>query len=93
MTYDNCSENANHEFANNILNCRSFFCNAYHSREKVSIENLNKILRQFFKKSTNFDLISKKEIRKVQTMINNRPMKALNQLSPTNVFSSLRLAY
>ena len=30
MTYDNGTENANHKFANSILNCKSFFCNAYH---------------------------------------------------------------
>ena len=39
--------------------------NAYHSWEKGSIENRNKILRQFFPKGTNFDLISKNEILRV----------------------------
>ena len=93
MTYDNGSENANHEFANNILNCKSFFCNAYHSWEKGSVENRNKILRQFFPKGTNFDLISDAEILKVQTMINDRPMKTLNWHSPANVFFRLRSGY
>ena len=93
MKYDNGTENANHEFANNILNCTSFFCNAYHSWEKGSIENRNKILRQFFPKGTNFDLISDAEILKVQMMINDRPMRALNWHSPANVFSRLRSAY
>lgn len=86
VTYDNGSENINHELANNILNCKSFSCNAYHSWKKGSIENRNKILRQFFPKGTNFDLISESEILKVQTMINNRSMKALNWHSPADVF-------
>ena len=93
ITYDNGTENVNHEFVNNILNCKSFFCNAYHSWEKGSIENRNKILRQFFQKGTNFDLISEHEILKAQTMINNRPMKVLNWNSPANVFMRLRSAY
>ena len=93
MTYDNDTKNANHEFTNNILNCKSFFCNAYHSWEKGSIENRNKILRQFFPKDTNFDLISDAEILKVQTMINDRPMKTLNWLSPANVFSRICSGY
>jgi len=93
MTYDNGTENANHEFANNILNCNSFFCNAHHSWEKGSIENRNKILRQFFPKGTNFDLISEAEIHKVQNAINDRPMKTLNWHSPANVFSRLRSGY
>ena len=50
MTYDNGSENVMHEKVNKSLNCKSFFCNAYHSWEKGTIENRNKILRQFFPK-------------------------------------------
>lgn len=93
MTYDNDSENINHELVNNLLNCKSFFCNAYHSWEKGSIENRNKILRQFFPKGTNFDLISEDEILKVQNKINDRPMKALNWHSPAEVFLRLRSGY
>lgn len=93
MTYDNGSENINHELVNNLLNCKSFFCNAYHSWEKGSIENRNKILRQFFPKGTNFDLISEDEILKVQNKINDRPMKALNWHSPAEVFLRLRSGY
>ena len=93
MTYDNGTENANHSLVNKLLNCQSFFCNAYHSWEKGSIENRNKILRQFFPKGTNFDLISDDEIRRVQNVINNRPMKVLNWHSPSEVFSMLRSGY
>ena len=93
MTYDNGTENANHLLANKLLNCQSFFCNAYHSLEKGSIENRNKILRQFFPKGTNFDLISDDEIRRVQNVINNRPMKVLNWHSPSEVFSRVRSGY
>ena len=91
MTYDNGSENVMHEKANKSLNCKSFFCNAYHSWEKGTIENRNKILRQFFPKG--IDLISEEEICRVQAMINDRPMKALNWLSPSCVFSRLRSGY
>ncbi|MBQ3565386.1 MAG: IS30 family transposase [Alphaproteobacteria bacterium] len=93
MTYDNGTENANHGFANSILNCKSFFCNGYRSWEKSSIENRNKILRQFFPKGSNFDLISEGEIHKVQKAINDRPMKALNCHSPAGVFALLRSGY
>ena len=65
ITYDNGTENANHELVNRMLNCKSFFCAPYHSWEKGQIENRNKILRQFFPKGTNFDLISDKEIHNI----------------------------
>ena len=50
----------------------------------------NKILRQFFPKGTNFDLISDDEIRRVQNVINNRPMKVFNWHSPSEFFSMVR---
>ena len=93
LTYDNGTENVYHEVANKALNCKSFFCNAYHSWEKGAIENRNKILRQFFPKGTNFDLISERQILKVEKLINARPMKALNWHSPAEVFDRLRSGY
>ena len=46
-----------------------------------------KFCDNFFSKSTNFDLISSDaEIHKIQTVINNRPMKVLNWLSPRELF-------
>ena len=89
ISYDNGTENANHIYANNILNCKSFFCNPYHSWEKGAIENRNKILRQFLPKGTNFDLISEDEILNIQNAINGRPMKALAWHSPAQAFSRL----
>lgn len=62
ITYDNGSENMNHLIANKILNCESYFCRPYCSADKGSIENRNKILRQFLPKKTNFDLISQEMI-------------------------------
>lgn len=93
MTYDNGTENAKHKEINEELGCKSFFCNAYHGWEKGSIENRNKILRQFFPKGTNFGLIPDDEIYKIQEIINNRPMKLLNWRSPPDVFSSLCSGY
>ena len=93
ITYDNGTENTKHEEINEILNCKSFFCNAYHSWEKGSIENRNKILRQFFPKGTNFNLISEEQISKIQEMINNRPMKLLGWKTPADLFSSFRSGY
>ena len=93
ITYDNGTENMNHLIANKILHCQSYFCRPYCSADKGSIENRNKILRQFLPKKTNFDLISETKIFKVQTTINNRPMKALNRHSPSEVFLRLRSCY
>ena len=64
-----------------------FSCRPYCSHDKGSIENRNKILRQFLGKETNFDLISNEQICTIHNKINNRPMKLLNWTSPTQSIS------
>ena len=58
---------------------------------KRVLRNRNKILRQFLKKGTNFDLSSEDEIRNIQDMINYRPMKALGWKSPAELILSFGL--
>ena len=84
ITYDNGTENMNHLIANKILHCQSYFCRPYCSADKGSIENRNKILRQFLPKKTNFDLISDDTIANIQAVINNRPLKLLNWNAPSD---------
>ena len=84
ITYDNGSENMNHLIANKILHCESYFCRSYCSADKGSIENRNKILRQFLPKKTNFDLISQDTLDNIQRSINNRPLKLLGWNTPSS---------
>ena len=84
ITYDNGTENMNHLIANKILTCDSYFCRPYCSADKGSVENRNKILRQFLPKKTNFDLISDEYIASIQKAINDRPLKLLNWNAPSD---------
>ena len=86
ITYDNGNENVLHEEVNKEYGCKSYFCRPYRSGDKGSIENRNKILRQYLPKGTNFDLISQEKIDKIVSEINNRPMKILGWLTPKQVF-------
>lgn len=86
ITYDNGSENMKHDELNKLLGCKSYFCRPYCSADKGSIENRNKILRQFLPKKTNFDLISQHLLDTIQNKINNRPMKVLNWNTPSCLF-------
>ena len=63
---------------NTIKESKSYFCRPYCSADKGSIENRNKILRQFLPKKTNFDLISQDTFDIIQRPINNRPLKLLS---------------
>lgn len=83
ITYDNGSENVNHYLVNQILGCKSYFCPPYRSSDKGSVENRNKILRQFLPQKTNFDLISVSNIANIEAVIINRPLKLLDWASPS----------
>ena len=47
---------------------------------------MNGIIRRFFPKGTNFDTITTEEIKRVEDLINNRPMKVLGYMTPTEAF-------
>ena len=63
-----------------------YFANAYHSWERGTNENFNGLLRQFFHKKSSFATITQEQIDKAVKLINNRPRKRLNYLTPAEVF-------
>ena len=91
ITYDNGCEFAGHEDVNKLLQCQSYFCNAYHSWEKGMVENINGLIRRFLPKGTNFDNISDEQIKRIENWINNRSMKILGWKSPNEIFKSVAL--
>jgi len=86
ITYDNGVEFAHHQQINNILLSKSYFAKPYHSWERGLNEHTNGLIRQFFPKKTNFKYITNMEIKEVQNLLNNRPRKVLNYLTPTEAF-------
>ncbi len=88
ITYDNGCENVDHEYTNKVLGTRSYFCEPFHSWEKGSLENAAGIVRRFFPKKTDFALISKEQVKRVENLINNRPRKCLNYQTPNEVLGS-----
>jgi IS30 family transposase len=58
-------------------------------REKGTVENINGLIRRFFPKKTDFDLVSDAQLQYVEDWINNRPMKILNFKTPNEKFKEL----
>ena len=85
VTFDNGMEFAKHYLLEWI---QTYFCNPYSSWEKWSIENLNKIIRRFFPKGTNFDEVPEEKIRSICDKIANTPREILGFLSPKQVHFS-----
>ncbi len=86
ITYDNGTENVLHEEINKKLEAQSYFCAPYHSWEKGSVEQVNGLIRRFFPKGTNFNNVTTTDINRVEKLLNNRPRKCLNYLTPYEVF-------
>ena len=88
ITYDNGSENVDHQEINKTLGTRSYFCNPYHSWEKGSVEYAISLIRRFLPKKTDFAIISPSKLKIIENLLNNRPRKCLTFKTPTEVFSS-----
>lgn len=87
ITYDNGAENVEHMLTNKVLGTKSYFCEPYHSWEKGAVENGLSLIRRFLPKKTNFDTITKEEVKQIETLLNNRPRKCLSFKTPNEVFN------
>ena len=67
-----------------------FFAHPYHSWERGCNENFNGLLRQFFPKKSSFVNIRQEDIDRAIKLLNNRPRKRLNYLTPAEVFHRKR---
>jgi len=88
ITFDNGTENACYKDLEHNLKIETYFCLPYHSWEKGSVENMNKLIRQFIPKGTDLEQISVEEIRKIEETLNSRPRKILGYRTPLEDFNS-----
>lgn len=86
FTFDNGLEFAGHEELTEILGVKCYFANPYHSWERGLNEHTNRLLRQFFPKKTDFTKIINEQVQEAVRIINNRPRKSLNYLTPNEVY-------
>ena len=88
ITYDKGCENVEQEYINKVLGTQSYFCEPFHSWEKASIENAIGLIRRFFPKKTDFDSITKEQVKRVEKLLNTRPRKCLNYQTPNEALGS-----
>ena len=86
ITYDNGTEFSAYEFIERKTFLEIYFAHAYHSWERGTNENTNGLLRQFFPKKSMFATLTQKAVEAAVNLINNRPRKRLNYLTPYEVF-------
>ena len=86
ITYDNGSEFSAHEFIERETKTTVYFAHPYSSWERGCNENLNGLLRQYFPKQTSFTEVTQEQLDRVAWLLNTRPRKRLNWLTPAQVF-------
>lgn len=71
------------------LHCDVYFTDPYRAWQKGGIENCNGLLREFYPKGKDLSRVSPKTLQRNVDLINNRPKKILNYLSPQFSFENM----
>jgi transposase, IS30 family len=82
ITTDNGAENASHKAVTTALSMPVYFCHAYHSWEKGSVENMNGRIRRYIPKGKSIDSLTAEEVAVVEQQLNSTPRKCLEFLTP-----------
>ena len=85
ITTDNGTEFADWERIEGELGCQVYFCDTFCAWQKGSNENSNGLLREFFPKGWDLGRYTQKHIDKKVGLINNRPRKCNNWISPSKM--------
>jgi len=89
ITHDRGSEMAQHELFTKDTNVQIYFADPQSPWQRGTNENTNGLIRQYFPKGTDFNQIPNKELKRVQTLLNQRPRKTLNWETPEEAFARL----
>lgn len=85
ITADNGAENTHHKQITQSLGLDVYFCHAYHSWERGTVENMNGRIRKFIPKGISLDSIDEKTIHAIEWKLNNTPRKCLGFKTPLEV--------
>lgn len=73
-------------FDDSVFRTRLFFCDAFTSSQKSSVENINHQLRKYFPKGESIDNFTQKEIKEINLLILNSCLASLGGSAPKEAF-------
>ena len=74
------------------IDIKCYFANPYCSWERAINENTNGLIRWYLPKGTDFKDVSEEEVRKIEWLLNTRPRKRLNYMTPIEVLTEGHIA-
>lgn len=89
LTFDNGKEFALFKAMEQALGLKVYFAKPYHSWERGTNENRNGVVRKVLPKGRSFDGISEGEMRRIDRLLNDRPLRCLNWRTPREAFADL----
>ncbi len=91
LTYDQGSEMAQHEYFTQQSGMSVYFADPGSPWQRGSNENTNGLIRDFYPKGTDFNLVTREELKHVQELLNTRPRKVLEFDTPMKCLSAMEL--
>lgn len=90
LTADNGLENIQHRRMTQETGMPVYFCHAYHSWEKGTVENMNGRIRRYIPKGISMDSISPVFVQAIEDNLNTTPRKCLQYRTPREMMNKLR---
>jgi len=85
LTFDNDQGFSGHLQIADKLKVSTYFTRPYTSQDKGTVENRIGVLRRFLPKKTDLSLVNHQQIKKIQALLNERPVRKFNYLTPNQV--------
>ena len=82
ITWDRGTELAEYRKIQTALNLKLYFCNPHSPWQRGTNENTNRLLRFWFEKGTDLSVHSAKDLRRVASILNDRPRPTLGLETP-----------
>jgi transposase, IS30 family len=87
-TLDNGSEHYLHTRLQEELGMQTYFADPYCSWQRGTNESANGLIRRYFPKGTDFQLVSQGAVNEVVARLNSTPRKVLGYQTPLEVFTA-----
>lgn len=88
LTIDNDLSFQKHKELSALIEAEIFFCHAFASHEKGTVENRNKSVRRYIKKKTDLSKVSRETLLFVEERLRNKYMKCLGFKTPKECFEA-----
>ena len=82
LTFDNDMAFSQHLQLGKALGAETFFTRPYSSQDKGTVKNRIGVIRRFYPKKTDLTDVTVKDVKHVEKLLNNRPVRKFKYKSP-----------